>query len=113
MVWINREYVGPLSVLFVWLTAFIPWNVTYSQLSEGAWILFIRFPFFEMQYTSGTGIADGLAMRTVFTALSLQAGQGLETMTQLWTATAVVVAVAVLVSVAYYVAESRFEQGPV
>ncbi len=113
MVWISREYAGPLSVLFVWLTVFIPWNVTYSRLAEAAWVLFIRFPFFEIQYTSGTGVADGLAMRTVLTALDLQAGQGLETMSRMWAATAIVVAIAFLISVGYYLDESRFERGAV
>ena len=112
MVWINRTHAGPLSVLFVWLTALVPWNVTYSQLSEAGWVLFVRFPFFELQYTAGVGPAvDGLLFRTVLDALGLQAGQGLGTATRLWAATAVVVAVALAVSVAYYLDEERVEAG--
>ena len=113
MVWINRSHAGPLSVLFVWLTALVPWNVTYSPLGGAGRVLFVRFPFVELQYTTGVGpTVDGLLVRTVLGAMGLQAGQGLETATRLWGLTAVVVAVAVAVSVAYYLDEERVEAGP-
>lgn len=114
MVWISRESAGPLSVLFVWLTALLPWNVTYSSLSGAGWVLFIRFPFLEAQYTAGVGpAADGLVVRTVLRAIALQSGQGLEAATQLWGLTAAVVALTIAVSVGYYLREARFEAAPV
>ena len=106
MVWVQREHAGALAVLSAWLSGLLPWNVTYS--TDGSiWVLFVRFPLFEFQYTSGLGPGiDGASLRTVLSAIQIQSGQGLESATLVWGGGAVVILAALLLSVVYYADES-------
>jgi len=114
MVWVDAEYAGPLAVLSAWLTALLPWNITYSSLADSGWVLFVRFPFAELQYTAGfSDDVDGFAARSVFRAISLQSGLGLETATFVWGASALVVLVGLGFSVVYYFNETRLEAAPI
>ena len=111
MVWVQQQHAGALAVVSAWLAALLPWNVTYSS-GGGPWVLFIRFPFFEFQYTSGFGSGvDGPALRSVLAALELQAGQDLEAATQVWGLAALVMLAALVLSVVYYTNEERLEAG--
>lgn len=115
MVWVRSEYAGELAVVSAWLAAVIPWNVTYAT-AEGlpGDILYLRFPFFEVQYLIGFEIGENqFFLNTIGDAVSQQIGQGVFTAYAIWLAGAAFVAVAVLVSVAYYVEEDRVEAGPV
>ncbi len=109
MVWIQREHAAGLAMLSAWLGALLPWNVTYST-NGGPWVLFVRFPLFEFQYTSGFGAGvDGGSLRTVLGAIALQSGQGLETATLVWGGGGAVMLAALGLSVVYYVDQSRLE----
>jgi len=111
MVWVNREHAGALAVVLAWLAALLPWNITYSSVG-GPWVLFIRFPLFEFQYTSGLGAdVDGAALRSVVGAVQLRTGEGLELATQIWALGALVICAALAVSVVYYSEEARLEAG--
>ncbi|WP_253736742.1 DUF7549 family protein [Halohasta salina] len=102
MGWIRRDRAGHLAVIVAGLAAVLPWNVTYTA-TDRATVLFVRFPFFEFQYTQGFGPGvDGPALRSVIGAIGLQSGQGLEAATLVWGGGAVVVFAALLAAgVAY------------
>ena len=109
MVWVQRDHAPALAGVAAWLSVLLPWNVTYSTNGE-LWVLFVRFPLFEFQYTSGFGAGvDGGSLRTVVGAITLQSGQGLETATVVWGAGGVVTLAALVVSVIYYATDERFE----
>ncbi|WP_128477841.1 DUF7549 family protein [Halorussus pelagicus] len=109
MVWVRSEYAGELAVVAAWLSALLPWNVTYSTLSGVGSVLFVRFPFFQLRYVSGISISEGLAVRTPLSALALQEGQSIAAAYQAWTVGAAVVAAAVALSVLLYRFEERVE----
>jgi len=111
MVWVSREHAGALAVVSAWLAAFLPWNITYSSVG-GPWVVFVRFPLFEFQYTSGVGAGvDGPAVRSVLAAVQLRTGEGLELATQIWAVGALVICAALMLSVVYYTNEARIEAG--
>jgi len=113
MVWVQREYAAELAVLAAWLAALLPWNVTYST-NGGPWVVLVRFPLFEFQYTSGFGTGvDGSAFRTVVETMALQSGQGLEPATQVWSAGAAVTVATLVLSVGYYANQPRLEAASV
>lgn len=113
MVWVQREHAGALAVLSAWIGAILPWNVTYSSLDE-MWVLFVRFPLFEFQYSSGVSAAvDGTSLRSVLGTIQLQSEQGLETAALIWGSGAVVILAALVLSVVYYTQETQLEAGPV
>lgn len=115
MVWVRSEYAGELAVVSAWLAAVIPWNVTYASAAGlPGDILYLRFPFFEVQYLIGFEIGENqFFLNTIGDAVSQQIGQGVFTAYVTWLAGAVLVGVAVLVSIAYYLEEDRVEAGPV
>jgi len=108
MVWVDREHAGALAVVSAWLAALLPWNVTYSS-AGGLWVLFVRFPFFEFQYTN----FDGSAPRSVLGAIQWWSGEGLESATQIWGLGTLVVLAALALSVVYYADQDRLEAGRV
>lgn len=115
MVWVRSEYAGELAVVSAWLAAVIPWNVTYAT-DEGlpGDVLYLRFPFFEVQYLIGFEINDNqFFLNTIGDAVSQQIGQGVFIAYATWLAGAALVSVAVLVSLIYYLEEERVEAGPV
>ncbi len=105
MVWVQQEHAGALAVVSAWLGALLPWNITYSSIGE-IWVLFVRFPFFEFQYTSGL---DGPALRSVVGTLQIQTGKSLEAATQIWGLAALVMLAALVLSVIYYTDEAWLE----
>ncbi|WP_416839221.1 hypothetical protein [Haloferax sp. DFSO52] len=111
MVWVRSEHAGALAVVSTWLCVLLPWNVTYTPNISGISLLFVRFPFVEIQYA--WGLSQRVAVRDPFSALALQSGQGVVIAYQTWVLGAVVMALAVLFSLAYYLREERIEAGPV
>ncbi|MGZ0745661.1 DUF7549 family protein [Haloparvum sp. AD34] len=115
MVWVRSEYAGELAVVSAWLAAVVPWNVTYAS-AEGlpGKILYLRFPFFEVQYLIDFEINENqFFLNTIGDAVSQQIGQGVFVAYATWLAGAALVGFAVLVSIAYYLEEERVEAGPV
>jgi hypothetical protein len=111
--WVRSEYAGELAVLSTWLSALLPWNVTYAADVAGGSLLFVRFPFFQIRFAFGVPTAGFVRVADPLTSLAFQRGQDLEAAYRLWVAAAAVVAVALLVSVRYYRHESRVESWPV
>jgi uncharacterized protein (TIGR04206 family) len=113
MVWVRSEYAGELAVLSTWLSAFIPWNVTFSTLSGGGSVLFVRFPLFQVRYTYGVPFAQGTRVTDPLSAVAFQSGNSIVVAYQAWVVGAAVFGLAVALSLAYYAAEERVEALPV
>ncbi|KTG16323.1 DUF7549 family protein [Haloferax profundi] len=111
MVWVRSEHAGALAVVSTWLCALLPWNVTYSSSIAGVSLLFVRFPFLEIQYA--WGLSQRVAVRSPLSALSLQSGQTVEVAYQVWVVGAAALALALFFSFAYYLREARVEAGPI
>lgn len=112
MVWVRSAYAGELAVLSAWLSALIPWNVTYSPDVAGGSLLFVRFPFFQVRYTFGVPFTSAVAVTDPLSAVSFQAGQRLQVAYEVWAVGAAVLLAAVAFSVLYYAREERVEAGP-
>jgi uncharacterized protein (TIGR04206 family) len=125
MVWVRSEYAGELAVLLTWLSALLPWNVTYSPVGADAGVVFVRFPFVQFRYTLGftlpprlyndVALSPNLLFNDVLSVLAFQRSPGgaVPSAFYAWLAGAAALAVAVAVSVAYFLAETRVEGGPV
>jgi len=110
--WVRSEYAGELAVLLTWLATFIPWNVA-SASSQGASVLFVRFPFVQVRYVAGIDLARGVTVADPLSAIAFQRGQSIEIAYQVWAVGAAVFAVALVVSVLYYRNEAWAESWPV
>jgi len=113
MVWVKSEYAGELAVVSAWISALLPWYVSYAPEIEGTdgSALFLRFPFVQIRYIFGIPFADAVDLRTP-TGILLRQADTIETgpaeaAYPVWYAAAVIVAIAVILSVAMYV---DFEQ---
>jgi hypothetical protein len=107
--WVRSEYAGELAVLSTWLSTLIPWNVTYASGVGGGALLFVRFPLFQVRYTFGVPLAQGIVVSHPLSALAFQRGQGLAVAYRVWTVAAVAFLAALVVSVLYYRNESWVE----
>lgn len=114
MVWINSEYVEEFAVLTTWLSVLLPWSVVWASSEEGADLVVFRFPFFGIQYVFGTGIVDGVTVRSPWTFYTLSSGelpaQAVAHLT--WTVAAVVLLAAVVVSVLMYAESDVVDELP-
>ncbi|MFB6091531.1 MAG: hypothetical protein ABEK02_00810 [Haloquadratum sp.] len=113
MVWVRAEYAGALAVVSTWLSALVPWNVTYSTGVTGGAVLFVRFPFFQVRYTFGVPVARRVSVADPLSAIAYQSGQTIQAAYYAWGVGAAILAVAVGVAVAYYLREETLESGPV
>jgi hypothetical protein len=113
MVWVRSEHAGALAVVFAWLSALLPWNVTYSTGVSGGSVLFVRFPFFQVRYAFGVPFARAVRVMDPLSAVAFQSGQSIEVAYQVWIAGAAVLAAAVLFAVVYYLRDDAVEAGPV
>ncbi|CQR50480.1 DUF7549 family protein [Haloferax massiliensis] len=111
MVWVRSEHAGALAVVSTWLCALVPWNVTYTQNLSGVSLLYIRFPFAEIQFS--WGLSTPVVVRSPLASLSVQSGQTVAVAYQAWVVGAAVLALAVLFSLVYYLRDERVEAGPV
>jgi hypothetical protein len=109
MVWVRSEYAGELAVVAAWLSALLPWNITYSTLGGVGSVLFVRFPFVQVRYVFGISISEAVAVRTPLGALAYQEGQSIATAYQAWTVGAALVGAAVVLSLALYRHEETVE----
>lgn len=112
--WVNSEYANELAVLSAWLTALLPWNVTYTTelVGEGR-LLYVRFPLFQVRYSFGLPLERAVRLDHPLSAAQFQRGQGLELPYQVWAVGAAVVGLAVALSVVFYLREDWVESWPV
>lgn len=119
MPWVRREYAGELAVLSVWLTALLPWSVSYFNQTIGGrdvTVINIRFVFFQFHYVFGISFGEQTLADLVQTVLEVPSfvppNQQLEA--QIWLGGAVAFALLLLLSVAYYARETALtERSPV
>ena len=111
--WVRSEYAGELAVLLTWLSALIPWNVSYAANPSGAAVLFVRFPLAQVRYVFGLSIARGIVVSDPLSALAFQRGSPIAAAYRVWAMGAAVFAVALVVSVVYYRREAWAESWPV
>jgi hypothetical protein len=111
--WVRSEYAGELAVLLTWLSALIPWNVSYASDGSGAALLFVRFPFLQIRYVFGVPVARGVVVSDPLSALAFQRGSPIAAAYELWALGGAVFAAALVVSVVYYRRETWAESWPV
>ncbi|MFB6195868.1 MAG: hypothetical protein ABEI80_06830 [Haloplanus sp.] len=111
--WVRSEYAGELAVLSTWLSALLPWNVTYAPGIAGGALLFVRFPLVQIRYSFGVPLAEGVTVADPLSAIAFQRGQSIALAYKVWALGAAVFLVALLVSVVYYRRESWAESWPV
>lgn len=121
MVWVRSKYAGELAVLLAWLSALVPWNITYSSNVGDVSALFVRFPLFQVRFVWGVDVNRNVALTTPIpgwllpgwldrlSALSFQQGQTILLAYQVWAVGAAVFAIAIALSIAYYLREERVE----
>jgi hypothetical protein len=122
MVWVRSEYAGELAVLSAWLSALIPWNVTYSPNLGAVSALFVRFPLFQVRYVWGIQVDQNVALSAPvpgwllpgglerYSALATQEGLSILRAYQVWALGAAVFAIALALSIAYYTREQQVEE---
>lgn len=125
--WVRSEYAGELAVLSAWLSALLPWNVTYSRFGDLGSTLFVRFPFLQVQFTwlpkvrvdgevqsfrqTGVEVVGGVWVADPITAAAFPEGVGLNVVwaSTTWAIGAAVIGLAVLLSLAMYAREDEVE----
>lgn len=126
--WVRSEYAGELAVLSAWLSALLPWNVTYSEFGPLGSTLFVRFPFLQVQFTwlptvevdgevqsfrqTGFELVQGIWVADPVTAATSPEGVGLNIVgvNVTWAIGAGVVGLAVLLSLAMYADEDGVDE---
>jgi len=111
--WVRSEYDGELAVLLTWLSAFIPWNVSYASDPSGAAVLFVRFPLVQLRYVFGISLARGVVVSDPLSAIAFQRGSPIVAAYEVWAAGAALFAAALVVSLIYYRREAWAESWPV
>lgn len=115
MPWVRSEYAGELAVLSVWLTALLPWSISYfSETIAGrnVTVINIRFLFFQLHYLFGISFGeqtfDDLVQLVYEVPDFVPTNQRLEA--EIWLAGAAVFAVLLLLSFAYYAREETLAE---
>ncbi|PSP50877.1 hypothetical protein BRC60_04355 [Halobacteriales archaeon QH_1_68_42] len=110
MPWVRSEYAGELAVLSVWLTALLPWSVSYFNetiAGRDVTVINIRFLFFQFHYLSGISFGeqsiDDLVQLIHEIPAFVPDNQQLEA--EIWVAGAVLFALLLALSFLYYVRE--------
>lgn len=110
MAWVRSEYAGELAVLSAWLSALLPWNVTYVTFLDGqVSALFVRFPFVQLRYLFGISLEDGVRIDHPIGARGDVAGNPV-LLYDLWIAGAAIILTAVVLSILLYVDEDGVEE---
>jgi len=113
MVWVKSDFAGELAVISTWLSAFIPWSVSYASPAEFTF-LSIRFPFLRLLYIFGVSFGSGeRPLLPVWEVPGFESNPALTRAHLIWLAAAGVFALALALSVTMYLAEARIESGPV
>jgi len=117
--WVRSEYAGELAVLSTWLTAFLPWSVSYISRSEGDLqftVVNVRFVLFNIHYLFGIRIGQQ-RFRDLFQLFFQTPAYFPDNQTQeswLWVAAAVFFLAMLALSIAYYAREDwLIEHSPV
>ena len=110
MPWVRSEYAGELAVLSVWLTALLPWSVSYFNetiAGRDVTVINIRFLLFQFHYLFGISFGeqsiDDLVQFVHEMPAFVPDNQQLEA--EVWVAGAALFALLLALSVLYYARE--------
>lgn len=112
MAWVRSEYAGELAVVAAWVSALLPWSVSFFS-EGGKSLVVVRFPFFLFQFLYGLEIPGDGPFRTIPQMLRLASSTTNERAYLIWLVAAGVLGLALVLSVAYYAREELVESGPV
>lgn len=112
MLWVRSDYADSLAIACAWISAIVPWNITHTTEVVGGSLLFIRFPFFQLQFIYGLSIPgiDSPVIRNPLSAITYQSGRPLELVYQVWAIGAGFIALALALSVVIYLVPTPSEQ---
>jgi uncharacterized protein (TIGR04206 family) len=111
MVWVKSEYAEELAVLMTWLSALVPWSISYGSFAvtsaEDLTLVILRFPFFGIRYQLGLQILGGTSLQSPlgFRSEVLSAGESAAAQLpgyDLWLVAVAILALAVVVSILMY-----------
>jgi len=78
MVWVRAEYAEELAVVSAWLTALLPWSLSYGTPGGSRYVA-IRFPFVIFENIAGLGQQfDGTRLITPWSAMERTVSFGLQ-----------------------------------
>lgn len=112
MAWVRSEYAGELAVVAAWVSALLPWSVSFLS-PEGFSFVVVRFPFFLFQFLYGFEIPGDGPFQTIPRTLELASNQTNRLAYTVWLIAALVLLLALVLSLAYYAREDRVESAPV
>jgi uncharacterized protein (TIGR04206 family) len=107
MVWVRSEYAGEFAVLSAWLSALLPWSVSFAQAGPFTLVV-LRFPLFLFQFTLNLQLPNEQPFQTVVGAVALESGAVGRAYT-VWLVGAGVFVLALALSVVYYAFDERLE----
>ena len=109
MVWVRSEYAGEFAVLSAWVSALIPWSVSFAS-QGGISLAVVRFPLLAVQFVLGANLgAAERPLLPVWSAHAFPASEAVARAYLVWLGGAGVFALALLLSVVYYAAEEDIE----
>lgn len=110
MVWVRSEYAGEFAVLSAWISALLPWSVSFASQDRLTLVVF-RFPLFLLQFLLGVQLRGGeQPFLPVWSAYTFPGSEAVVRAYLVWLAGAGVLVLALLLSVVYYVADERLEE---
>lgn len=107
MVSLRTRYAGELAVLCTWVSALLPWSLSFASRG-GIEVVIVRWQFFLFQFVLGATIPGEQPFQTVVGAIGFQSG-ATATAYWVWLVGAVPFLLALGLSVAYYAREERVE----
>jgi hypothetical protein len=111
MVWVKSEYAEELAVLLTWLSALVPWSISYGSFAvteaQDLTLVILRFPFVGIRYQLGVQILGGTSVLTPLEFRSEVQNAGGSALAQvpgydLWLVGLAILAVAVAISLLMY-----------
>jgi len=109
MVWVRSEYAGEFAVLSAWVSALLPWSVSFAS-QDGVSLVVVRFPLLAFQFLLGARIQGAeQPLLPVWSAYGFPASEAVAQAYLVWLGGAAVFGLALLLSVVYYAADERLE----
>jgi uncharacterized protein (TIGR04206 family) len=109
MVWVRSEYAGAFAVLSAWVSALLPWSVSFAS-QGGVSLVVIRFPLLMLQFLLGAQLAGAeRPLLPVWSAYRFPGSEAVARAYLVWLAGGAVIGLALLLSVAYYTDEQGLE----
>lgn len=107
MVALRTKYAGELAVLATWVSALLPWSMSFAS-QGGLRLVVVRWEFFLFQFVLGARIEGEAPFQSVLRAIARESG-GVEQAYTVWAAGAALFLVALAFSIVYYARDQRLE----